>query len=319
MKILFLSTGGFPDYQHDIVFHGGRSLFGEDFVDYQKVWHQYKDDKETYWSKEIPYWNQVMPTSTQRAMSLYGLFESDNIDRTDIERKIANKYFDFIIIGSVHRALSKSSENIRKELQMVSKVYPPEKLILIDGEDDQLNIVVPLLNKGFYFKRELTTKLNAWSGNRMYPIHFAIPKEKITHTLPEKTRVMAHIIPGNQSTYIYETEEQYYGGYQESYFGVTFKKGGWDCMRHYEILANRSIPYFPGLHECPLETMHRFPKDILLQYNKDFEEFGFDPEDSSDVDKYLEIEHSLYEHTKQYLTTESVMKYIIDTVQQNQS
>ena len=46
VKILFLSTAGFPDYQHDIVFHGGRSLFGEDFVDYQKVWHQYKDDKE---------------------------------------------------------------------------------------------------------------------------------------------------------------------------------------------------------------------------------------------------------------------------------
>ena len=67
-----------------------------------------------------------------------------------------------------------------------------------------------------------------------YPISFSMPPEKIVEKIPEKTRVVAHIIPGNSSTYIYDSEESYYQGYKESFFGITMKKGGWDCMRHYD-------------------------------------------------------------------------------------
>jgi hypothetical protein len=42
----------------------------------------------------------------------------------------------------------------------------------------------------------------------------------------------------------YNTEEEYYNEYKKSYFAITTKKCGWDCMRHYEILANGCIPYF---------------------------------------------------------------------------
>jgi hypothetical protein len=126
--VLFLSHAGFPDFQHDIVFHGGRTLLGEDFVDVRKVWHQYKDDKEKYWHNEIPWWNQKLPNGVERMMSLYGLFEEDNIDRTDIEQKIKSKYFDFIILGSVHRVLSRDSGNLYQEL--VFNTYPAERLIL---------------------------------------------------------------------------------------------------------------------------------------------------------------------------------------------
>ena len=30
----------------------------------------------------------------------------------------------------------------------------------------------------------------------------------------------------------------------ESYFGSTKKKAGWDCMRHYEIVASGAVPFF---------------------------------------------------------------------------
>lgn len=304
MKVLFVSHAGFPDFQHDIMFHGGRSLLGDDFVDIRKVWHQYKDDKERYWNTEIPWWNQRLPNGVERMMSLYGLFESDNIDRTDIETKIKTKYFDYIILGSVHRVLHKDSGDLYQ--QLILNHYPADKLIFIDGEDSPEHFMHQLVGRGFYFKRELI-----WDIPGVFPITFAIPKEKLTHIFPKKTREFANIIPGDSSTYIYDTEESYYDGYRESYFGLTTKKGGWDCMRHYEILANRCIPYFPNLENCPKQTLHLFPKEIILEVNKVVQSGQFEES------WYLETEHKLYEYTKRYLTTDRLMEYILNITRSN--
>ncbi len=62
--------------------------------------------------------------------------------------------------------------------------------------------------------------------------------------IPEKDQDFASLIPGVLSTYIYDTEEEYFKGYQRAFYAVTCKKAGWDCLRHYEILANGCIPYF---------------------------------------------------------------------------
>ena len=56
--------------------------------------------------------------------------------------------------------------------------------------------------------------------------------------IPEKDLDFAFLIPGRGETYIYQTEPEYYENYQRAYFALTCKKGGWDCMRHYEILAS---------------------------------------------------------------------------------
>lgn len=299
MKILFLSHAGFPDFQHDIIFHGGRTLFGEDFVDVRKVWHQYKEDKEKHWNSEIPWWNQKMSDGAAKSMTLYGLFEEDKVDRTDIDTKIKNKYFDLIILGSVHRVVSQDSGYLF--LDLVFKHYPANKIVFIDGEDHPHHFLKELIGKGIYFKRELI-----WDIPGVYPITFGIPKEKITHSYPTKTREFAQIIPGDMSTYTYKVEEDYYNGYRESYFGLTIKKGGWDCLRHYEILGNRCIPYFPELETCPKQTLHLFPKEIILEVNKVIQSGQFEES------WYLETENKLYEYTKQYLTTDRLMEYILN-------
>jgi len=85
----------------------------------------------------------------------------------------------------------------------------------------------------------------------IHPITFSIPKEKIVSKVPFKTKLVSDMIPGDIKTYIYYTEKDYYNEYRQSMFAITFKKGGWDCMRHYEILANGCIPYFQNLEECP--------------------------------------------------------------------
>ena len=101
------------------------------------------------------------------------------------------------------------------------------------------------------------------------PISFSIPKSKIVKQVPKKDKMIAYIIPGDQKTYIYDSEKEYYADYQRSYFAHTKKKkAGWDCMRHYEILANGCIPIFENIDSIPPNTMTNFPKKFLKKYMK---------------------------------------------------
>ena len=50
----------------------------------------------------------------------------------------------------------------------------------------------------------------------IYPIGFSIQKSKIVDSVPEKKRLLAPLIPGDISTYIYNNETDYYNSYKES-------------------------------------------------------------------------------------------------------
>lgn len=64
-----------------------------------------------------------------------------------------------------------------------------------------------------------------------YPINFSIPKEKICKSYKIKTKILSDLIPGIGSTYIYNSEEDYYNEYKQSYFAITKKKvGGTACV-----------------------------------------------------------------------------------------
>ncbi|CAE7782567.1 MOD1 [Symbiodinium sp. CCMP2456] len=84
----------------------------------------------------------------------------------------------------------------------------------------------------------------------------------------QKTMMFSPIIPGNYSTYIYDTEDAYYEQYSKAFFGITSKKSGWDCMRHYEIIMSGSIPYFLNLDRIPAKTMTSFPKELISRAMK---------------------------------------------------
>ena len=48
-----------------------------------------------------------------------------------------------------------------------------------------------------------------------------------------------------------EREADYYADLQASRYGITTKKAGWDCMRHYELAANGCVPCFRDLAGKP--------------------------------------------------------------------
>jgi hypothetical protein len=290
MKVLFIAKGDLPDYQADTIMHGGRSMLGSDFVDANFAWYMYKKERQLYWNQRVPDGGN----SYGRGMTLHGTLDECVVDRQNIEDKIRDRYFDFVIYASATRC--------NDYFPLVSKHYPIEKIVLVDGEDDQ-NIRSELYGNGMLFKRELVHS----NQKNLFPVSFGAPKEKIVTNVPEKTQDWATVIPGRMETYIFTEEKPYYEDYQKSYFALTHKKGGWDCMRHYEILLNGCVPYFPDITACPPETMTYFPKELCKK--------GIGIIESQEINEsYFNLANDLLNYTKERLTTDCVFNSIAEKI-----
>jgi len=283
MKILYISNFNHPDYQNDMIFHGLKSIFGKDIYESNYAWYMYKKSNG---DEKLMNFGRGFTVHCKLDNDLSSLVD-------DIKNKIYNKFFDKIIYGSIRRC--------NDYFEDVTKNYDKNEVIFIDGEDDT-NILSEYLDYGKYFKRELTNSID-----NVFPINFCIPKELIVDKISPKEKDYGSIIPGDKSTYIFFEEDKYYDDYRKSYFGLTVKKGGWDCLRHYEILMNGCIPYFPGLENCPLLTMTKFPKDIILETNKMIDS------KSLDLSRYIDLCTQLIEYTRDNLITEKEASYVIST------
>ena len=208
----------------------------------------------------------------------------------------------------MERLVKISKSNYKKQnycqnyLEIVLNNYSQNQIIFIDGED-HCNTLKFLLNRGFYFKRELYVE-----NRYLLPIHFAIPKEKFVSNIQEleKDNFFAPCNPTDKTSYIYHAEKDYYQQYQESFYGITMKKAGWDCMRHYEILTNNCIPYFIDLESCPKQTLTNLPKELLIE--------GRNLANNFDETKYFNILNELFEFTKNNLTTKKLAQYVLNHV-----
>ena len=282
MKILFIKQKQ-EDYLGDSVYHGLKSVLGRDVVcsvDLDYMYSDYPKKSELY-GKGFTLFCNLDP-------SLKAVLSEEKI-----KESIKNKEYDYIFYGSISRCT--------EYLDLVKQYYPALKVVVFDGEDSpQLHL---LAAEFIYFKREMVEK----KYKNMYPISFSIPDEKIVKNLPlEKIKDFGAVVPGQNETYIFDNEEDYYKDYQESRFGVTLKKGGWDCMRHYEMLANGCLPYFLGLENCPENTLHNFPKELAKQ--------AYGLVSNFDQEKYEDLQSKLLEYTKNNLTTEACAKYILEKI-----
>jgi len=330
MKILYLKTEdpaishlNYNDFLHDTLLIGLRNNYGNDVIDYPGAWYMYPEErKKKVGNSREKFWGNLF--------TLYDSLEKYNsIDREDIKNKINKNFFDLIVYGSMR------GQNIFLEEAVNSK----SKIIFVDTSDDGY-IDNTKINKGLYFKRELYNSIK-----NVYPIHFAIPKKKIVPSVNLKAEnILSPMIPGRMKTYIYEKENEYYNMYQNSIFSLTYRKTGWDCLRHYEILANGSIPMFIKLEDCPTTCLTNLPKEKLLEifnlYSKifrhfnpfeiykkrfrDFEKFYYYliniykklPEPVIFIEKNPQINeyrNYLLEFTKNNLTSEKLAEYVINT------
>ena len=289
MKILYvtdhrqiaIASGGFiSDYLNDLTFFGLKELFGDDVIDSTPIISLYKEYKD-----------QIHPMYLWGGMTSFWLLDKNTADRSDIKEKIQDKYYDLIIYGAIKRC--------RDYYDLVSKVYPDNKVILLDGNDD--SEVDQLYQKHLYFKRELRQ-----DHKNLLPITFSYPTHYLAKPNKNKTQQYGTVIPGRKETYVFDNEKDYFEDYQKSYYGVTSKKAGWDCMRHYEIMGNYCLPYFPDMKDCPKNTLFNFPKELIIE--------GTELASNFDIDEYYRILDSIYDYTKNNLTTKAIAQYIIDKV-----
>lgn len=276
MKVLFVNHFGFPDYQNDMVYHG--------LID---------SGHEVYETSNPSY----MLSNFSNPESLYGrgfsifakIHHTPRVESSeDILNKIREKFYDCVIFGSCKRDLS--------YLEEIKRNYAKDKVYFIDGEDET-SINYDLTNYGIYCKRECL-------DSSIRPITFAIPESQLIKTNVHKTKLFATVIPGKLDTYMFHNEVDYYNDYASSYYGITHKKAGWDCMRHYEILANKCIPYFTDLSECPQYTLSTFPKDIILETNEYAKKNEIHPD-------YEKLNEELFNYTKENLTTKKLIEKIL--------
>ena len=269
MKILYL-TAPSCDYLADSVLHGMRSLLGADVVDFPRADVLYRDTG-----------TPLKPRIHGRGFTCYGLLDDIPVDRYDIEAKVRAGFYDLVVISSIHRQFGWFLQ-LRPWLR-------PDRTILLDGEDHCAiypyrgtfwhvpgHRFLPSAHKRYlYFKREWTPGTVRWRWYKLIPewlaaklpapgnlrtVAFSIPAEKIVSGPPQKAKEFPrHIVdpevaarvPGSAATHVFESEEDYYADLRASRWGITTKRAGWDCIRHYEIAASGAVPAFRDLDRKP--------------------------------------------------------------------
>lgn len=290
MKILFINNFLHIDYLNDSLYHG--------LID---------SGHEVYESHYPGYMLKSFDNSKaliNKGFTLHGKLEhTPKIDTSNtIIEKLKSNFYDQIIYGNIYTTWYRGNRNCFDYLDYVKKCYPKEKVHFLDGSDDTYNFAGAL---GLYKYGTIWKSSSIPDKNYTQSLFFGIPEKQLIQNKPVKEKIYSNIIPGKTETYIYDNEKDYYNDYATSYYGFTWKKAQWECLRHIEILANRCIPYFLGLENCPEEIMLNFPKNFILETNKFAKKNKVHP-------CYNEINDIVFQHTKEHLTTKNVAKTVVE-------
>ena len=269
IRILFL-TDDREDYLADSLLHGIRQLTSVELIDYPRKSCLYQ--AKTHQSTE---------TLRGNGFTLYGLLEEPKQEpfRGQIWSRLEEGYFDAVIFSNIWRQWGLA-------LQWKS-LLEKQTLILLDGDDDERHYpnsgsrhrlfgfgtaMRGLLRQSttHIFKREWTkrTRFNP-NSVQVHKTSFAIPEQKIlSKPLPKQNTFPIHIVDeevadrvGGQTNYAFKLEPLYRTNLAAARFGITCRRGGWECLRHYEIAAAGTIPCFRNLKQKPKQCAPHGLKD----------------------------------------------------------
>lgn len=247
MRILFVPTIN-PGPQGDLlemtILRGLREELGDDCVDYPKkkiMYHDFSESpKNSLHGKGFSLLNTPIP----------------DIDQSLRDNVFQSKY-DAVIYGDGHIY----GERVR--IPKIDALANGNSWVL-DGHDLYGGASVKIIHDGEEvignqygksFKRELLTGID--SENKIYPTGFGIPESRILPIdLSQKDQLHQKTAPdhsvfkqisdlgGGFSHHKFTDENEYYYDLARSWFGLSCKKGGWDTLRHYEIIAAGTLLLF---------------------------------------------------------------------------
>jgi hypothetical protein len=261
-RVLFLGHNK-EDYLSDSLFHGLRAVLGDRVLDYPKREMAYDT---------LP--SHVRPRLYGRGFTLYGLLDDLPLDRMQVPERLAKGEFDLVVVADIWRDFGLYVENLPTLRRLTARGRT--RVAIVDGTDSPALYpygprfwrvpawwALPRAHTRFpYFKREWRgwTHLGTARPLRsVHPIAFSIPEEKIVAAPPPKDKDWPlHVVDaevaarvGGKTGYGFADEETYVADLRRSRFGITTKRAGWDCLRHYEIAANGAVPCFRALHRKP--------------------------------------------------------------------
>ena len=245
------------DYLADSLLHGLISL-GLEVIDYPR--------------KQVLYaGHQVCSDAPQlgvrgHGFTLYGLLADRSVDRSFVIQRLEAGWFDLVVIGQIWRQWG--------QLLDLAPLLQKVPVVLLDGDDD-----VRLFHRSgtrlrrygwqpfpirsghcLYLKREWQGHASQSHRCRVLPASFSIPAEKIRaiDLAIKKKHFASHCVDSEvaracdlQTSYAFASEKAYYDDLAASFFAVTTKRGGWDCLRHYEIAASGALPCVRQLEAKP--------------------------------------------------------------------
>ena len=100
---------------------------------------------------------------------------------------------------------------------------------------------------------------------------------------------------------------------QTSSFAITCKKGGWDCLRHYEIMGNGCLPLFHRIETAPPGILSSLPRRLLLQIRTLWE-----GNQEYLINNYEEYSQRLHDHFIKHNTTIKLAEYFIKEMEEAQ-
>jgi hypothetical protein len=198
------------------------------------------------------------------------------------------------------------SNKTKRVIPFTPKIYMNQNQCLKKISDTDILLYVSPLN------HDEVHNLNA-NDTSILPLSFCVPDECVVDTIPEKKALLASLIPGDTSTYIFDKykEKEYNEMYKKSRFAITKMKGGWDCLRHYEILMNGCIPLFENLQDCPKYTLTTYPKELNEEAYSLYNNWT---ESEENIAKYNILCSKFLEHTKIHCTTSATAKYFLKNI-----
>lgn len=278
MKVLFLHHNQ-PDYLAESLFHGLRSLLGKDCVDVPR-----------YDSLYAPLTGGMRAKLRGHGFTLYGLLGDipELAEERFFWQKDLDQY-DLIVVANIWEQWElfwKLSFTVPCDRLAILDGHDIPAFFPYSSLAHRLKTIpwsyLTPVSKVKYFKRELIGEGAAYSLDRFWPrplrkyiglpenskpISFSIPEEKITQVNPlDKVKDFpTHIVDPDVAGYfknsfysstgsdkhIFSSEDDYLEDLRRSRFGITTKRAGWDCLRHYELAANGCVLCFRDLDAKP--------------------------------------------------------------------
>ena len=315
MKILFITIKS-PNQQGDYfelaILNGLKKVLGNNVVDYPKKNVIYGDFSEV----------------KKEALHGRGFTLLRTPFRDDINRDIENQKFDAVIYGDGHMYGEKFF--IEKYDKLANN-----NVWIVDGHD----LYGKAPKKAKYLDEEIISNQFDYSFKgavvyedpKVFPTNLGVPEEVILPIdLEKKTKMYQNTYPkysffenptdlgGGSSHYKYESEEEYYKDLSQSWFGLSSRRGSWDSLRNYEIIASGSLLIYRDYLNKPISCG---PLNVpCLSYstkNELYQIFDRLVPNNKPTDEYMFLLEAQREWLLNYGTTTAVAKNIKNIIKQN--